>query len=98
MANGFSLAISHIEPYVAALAAVCNHTKCRLLEQSYAGVIVTTGTSGAFRVHYGPEDLIILQVEETKRWQDFGPPVSVPVRVMPKQSPPQTAPIFYEVL
>jgi len=49
-------------------------------------------------VHYDPEDLVILQVEGTKRWQIFGPPVSNPVRNMPKQSPPETEPFFDEVL
>ena len=49
-------------------------------------------------MHYDPEDLVILQVEGTKRWQIFGPPVSNPVRNMPKQSPPETEPFFDEVL
>ena len=98
LAKGFSLVMTHLEHYVPPLAALCEDIKERLCESTYTGVIVTSGTDGAFRVHYDPEDLIILQIEGTKRWQIFGPPVSNPVRGMPKQSPPGNAPIFDEVL
>lgn len=99
LAKGFSVIVTHIEPHVRPLTAICDDVKSRLREGSYVGVIVTAGTAdGAFKIHYDPEDLIILQIEGTKRWQIFGPAVSLPVRGMAKQSPPDTAPIFDEVL
>ena len=90
--------MTHLEHHVPPLAALCEDIKERLCESTYTGVIVTTGTDGAFRLHYDPEDLIILQIEGTKRWQIFGPAVSNPVRGMPKQARPENAPIFDEVL
>jgi hypothetical protein len=97
---GFSVVILHLDEHVPALTAVCDEIRTRMLEGSYVGAVVTSGTgAGAFRIHYDFEDLVILQVEGTKRWQIFGPPVSNPVRRMSKQSPPEgTEPIFDEVL
>jgi ribosomal protein L16 Arg81 hydroxylase len=99
LANGFSIVVLHLDEHVPALAAVCEEIRSRTLEGSFVAAVVTSGTgAGAFKVHYDPEDLVILQVEGTKRWQIFGPPVSNPLRNMPKQSPPGTEPIFDEVL
>jgi ribosomal protein L16 Arg81 hydroxylase len=99
LAEGYSLIITPIQPYVPSLAALCENISSQLLEQIKIGVIVTTGTGGAFKLHFDPEDLIILQVEGTKRWQIYGPAVPSPVIGMPKPPPPpETAPIFDEVL
>ena len=99
LGQGFSLIVTPIEHYVPPLAALCDDIKSRLSEQIKVGVIVTTGTAGAFKLHYDPEDLIILQVEGTKRWKIYGPAVSNPVAGMPLQTPPpEVAPIFDEVL
>jgi Cupin superfamily protein len=99
LASGFSVVILHLDDHVPALGAVCQEIRSRTLEGSFVGAVVTSGTgAGAFQVHYDPEDLLILQVEGTKRWQIFGPPVPQPLRGMPKQSPPQTEPVFDEVL
>jgi cupin superfamily protein len=98
LAEGNSLIITHIEPFVPPLAALCADIKSRLKEQVYAGVIVTSGKDGAFKLHYDFEDLIIVQTEGTKRWQIFGPAVPNPIRGIPKQSAPENAPIFDEVL
>ena len=100
LAAGFSVVILHLEEHVPALAGVCDEIKTRMQEGSFVGAVVTSGAgAGAFKIHFDPEDLVILQVEGTKRWQIFGPPVSNPVRRMPKQVPPNGAePIFDEVL
>jgi len=103
LADGYSIVVLHVDEHVPALAAVCSEIKSRTLEGSWVGAVVTSGTgAGAFRVHYDPEDLVILQVEGTKRWQIFGPPVSNPLRrlMLSKLSPnpPETEPIFDEVL
>ena len=99
LASGFSVVVLHLDEHVPALAAVSGEIRSRTLEGSFVGAVVTSGAgAGAFPVHYDPEDLVILQIEGTKRWQIFGPPVSNPLRRMPKQSPPETEPIFDEVL
>jgi hypothetical protein len=100
LADGFSVVITHFDPYIPPLASLCVDIKSRFSERAFAGVIVTTGADGAFKIHYDPEDLLILQIEGTKRWQIFGPPVSNPVTGMPKQTPPSpdSEPIFDEVV
>ncbi len=99
LAKGFSVVALRIEAYVPALAAVCNEIKTRLRERSFVGVIVTSGTgAGAFKVHFDPEDLVILQIEGTKRWQVFGPVVPNPLRDMPKQQLENPRPLLDEVL
>jgi ribosomal protein L16 Arg81 hydroxylase len=99
LSQGFSLIITPIERHAPPLAALCDDIERRLPEQVKIGLIVTLGTDGAFKLHYDPEDLIILQLEGTKRWRIYGPPVSNPVIGMAKPVPPaETKPIFDEVL
>ncbi|HET7085472.1 MAG TPA: cupin domain-containing protein [Rhizomicrobium sp.] len=99
LAAGYSLIVTPINPYVPSLAALCDNISAELSEFIKVGVIVTGGAGGAFKLHYDPEDLIILQVEGTKRWQIYGPAVSNPGVGLPKPSPPpETSPIFDEVL
>ena len=100
LAAGFSVVILHLEEHVPALAAVCDEIKTRTREGAFVGAVITAGAgAGAFKIHFDPEDLVILQVEGTKRWQIFGPPVSNPVRRMPKPVSPNGAePLFDEVL
>ena len=99
MNQGFSLVVDHIDRHVPQLASLCSDIKRESGERSYAAVVVSTGTGGAFRLHYDPEDLIIVQAEGTKRWRIFGPPVLKPVIGGPKATPPpEESPILDEVL
>ena len=98
LARGFSLIVTHIEDHVPALGALCADIAARIHESCYAGAIVTEGSGGAFKTHFDPEDLVILQVEGTKRWQIFGPAVPNPVRGMEKPPVPKTEPVFDEIL
>ena len=100
LVNGFSLIITPIDRHVPALASLCGYIRSQICEQIKVGVIVTaSGSGGAFTIHFDPEDLIILQVEGSKRWKIFGPPVCNPVAGMPKPNPPpEDKPIFDEVL
>src|SRR6202522_511063 len=97
--EGFSLIITPIDGHVPALAALRDNIRARVSEQIKVGVIVTAGKGGAFKLHYDPEDLIILQVEGSKRWRIYGPPVRNPVvGGASPEPPPETSPIFDEVL
>jgi hypothetical protein len=99
LAHGFSLVVTRIDAYAPQLATLCDDIRSRSFEQIKVGVIVTTGRAGAFKLHYDPEDLVILQVEGSKRWKIYGPAVSHPVIGMPEQlPPPEDVPIFDEVL
>lgn len=99
LAQGCSIVVLHLDEHVPALGAICDEIKSTMSEGAFVGVIVTSGASrGAFKLHFDPEDLLIVQVEGTKRWQVFGPPATNPVRGMPKPPPPDTEPIFDEVL
>ena len=99
LAEGFNLCVTCIDEHAPHLTALCNDIRARSFEQVKIGVIVTTGKIGAFKLHYDPEDLIILQVEGAKRWKIYGPAVSNPVIGMPLQEPPpEQTPIFDEVL
>jgi ribosomal protein L16 Arg81 hydroxylase len=99
LANGFSVVVNHIEDKVPALESLCEDIRARLLEGATVAAVVTSRTArGAFKVHFDPEDLVILQVEGTKRWQIFGPAVSNPLQGMAEQPPPDPKPLFDEVL
>jgi ribosomal protein L16 Arg81 hydroxylase len=99
LGDGFSLIITPIDGHVPALAALRDSIRARVSEQIKVGVIVTTGRAGAFKLHYDPEDLIILQVEGRKRWRVFGPPVINPIAGMTiPEPPPENTPLFDDVL
>lgn len=99
MDHGFSLSVTRIDDYAPHLKTLSRNIRSALKEQIKVGAIVTTGTGGAFRIHYDPEDLIILQVEGRKRWKVFGPPVLNPVvGAVPPPPPPEDKIIFDEIL
>jgi len=99
MDHGFSLSVTRINDYAPHLKDLTDSIRATLREQIKVGAIVTTGTGGAFRIHYDPEDLIILQVEGRKRWKIFGPPVVNPIVGMaPPPPPPEDTLLFDEVL
>lgn len=99
MDHGFSLSVTRIDDYAPHLKKLSDSIRSTLREQIKVGVIVTTGEGGAFRLHYDPEDLIILQVEGRKRWKIFGPPVVNPIVGMtPPPPPPEDTLLFDEVL
>jgi ribosomal protein L16 Arg81 hydroxylase len=60
--------------------------------------IVTTGSGRALSLHYDAKDLIIMQVEGSKRWRIYGPPVANPVIGMANETPPEGGPLFDTVL
>jgi ribosomal protein L16 Arg81 hydroxylase len=99
LASGYSVVVLRVEAHVPALAAVCNEIKARMREGSQVGAIVTScAGAGAFKAHIDAGDLVILQIEGTKRWQVFSPVVPNPVRGMPKQTLENPQPILDEVL
>jgi hypothetical protein len=98
MSTGFSLVVTTIEKHAAHLKTLCANIRSALREQIKMGVIVTTGKGGAYKLHYDPEDLIILQVEGKKRWKIFGPPVVNPLQGAAQNPPPEDKLLFDEFL
>jgi ribosomal protein L16 Arg81 hydroxylase len=89
--KGVSLIFNQLEKHVPALRALCNDITRRTSEQTSAAAVVTSGQGGALRRHCDDEDLIIIQVAGTKRWQVFGPCVGA-------ERPPKGPPVFDRVL
>ena len=99
MRQGFSLVIQPIDRHAPALGRLCESIRAVVPERIKEGVIVTEGRHGAFRLHYDPEDLIILQVEGSKRWRIVGPAVANPVIGMrAPPAPDETNILFDDVL
>jgi hypothetical protein len=98
IARGTSVVTKPIEAAVPPLKALCADIGARLGEPVKADAVVTVGAGGALKMHYDYQDLFILQVEGSKRWRVYGPPVKDPIKGLPKIAPPETAPLFDEVL
>jgi len=96
--QGASLVVGRLPPNRHGLEAICQAVKLQIGENVWSGAIVSTGTSLAIELHYDAYDLIILQVEGTKRWRIYGSPVDNPIKGMPDQKPPSGDPIFSEIL
>jgi ribosomal protein L16 Arg81 hydroxylase len=89
--KGVSLIFNQLERHIPALRALCNDITRRTSEQTSVAAVVTSGQGGALKCHYDDEDLIIIQVAGTKRWQVFGPSIVT-------GRPPQGPPVFDRVL
>jgi Cupin superfamily protein len=101
LAKGFSVVVLRVlAEHVPALAVVCDEITRRTHDQCFVAVVVTScSAGGALKLHFDTEDLVILQVEGTKRWQVFGSAVPNPVSGAPKKSLPDPEQlIFDEVL
>jgi ribosomal protein L16 Arg81 hydroxylase len=98
MAQGVSLITDPIELYVPTLKALCEDIATRIGENITVDAIVTSNSGGALDLHYDAFDLIVLQIEGSKRWRIYGPPVIDPIEGMPKQTAPENAPLFDEIL
>ncbi len=98
LAHGASVIMTNLQRNVPPIASLCDNIKSRLPERIIVGMIATTGAGGALDLHYDSDDLIILQVEGTKRWQIYDPTVDYPVKELPKKLPATSAPIFDEFL
>src|SRR5215467_2801989 len=97
--QGISLIFNQLDEHVPALQVLCKNLQRKTLEKVSAAAIMTSGRGGALKCHYDSEDLVILQVAGTKRWQVFDSPVVNPVPGVTKKAPPERLrPIFDQVL
>lgn len=98
LTQGASLIAEPLNAHVPALGALCQDIGKRLGEQVKAAAVVTTGRGGAVGRHFDPFDLVVLQMEGSKRWTIHGSPVVDPVEGMPEQPPPSGEPAFDDVV
>jgi ribosomal protein L16 Arg81 hydroxylase len=96
--QGISLAFNQLDEHVPALRALCKNLERKTSERVNAAAIMTSGRGGALKHHYDPEDLVILQIVGTKRWQVFDSPVVNPVKDLVKSPPEHLTPVFDQVL
>jgi ribosomal protein L16 Arg81 hydroxylase len=96
--QGVSLIFNRLDELVPALRVLCKNLTQDTLERVSAAAIMTSGRGGALKCHYDSEDLVILQIAGTKRWQVFSFPVVNPVPGIAGRSPPEGPPVFDQVL
>jgi ribosomal protein L16 Arg81 hydroxylase len=97
--QGISLIFNQLDEHVPALQVLCKNLQRKTLEKVSAAAIMTSGRGGALKCHYDSEDLVILQIAGTKRWQVFDSPVVNPVPGVTKKAPPECLrPVFDQVL
>ena len=89
--QGVSLIFNQLERYVPALHVLCRNIARHTSEGISAAAVLTNGRGGALACHRDDEDLIILQIAGTKRWQVFGPSVVA-------GHPPPGPPVFDHLL
>jgi ribosomal protein L16 Arg81 hydroxylase len=97
--QGISLIFNLLDEHVPALRALCKSLERRTLESVKAAAIVTSGPGGALKCHYDDEDLVVLQIAGTKRWQVFNSPIVNPAPGVAKRTAPEGhTPVFDEAL
>jgi ribosomal protein L16 Arg81 hydroxylase len=96
--RGASVVVEPIQAFVPALRELCADIRRRIPEKVSSGAILTSGPGGALKLHYDPEDLIILQLAGSKRWMIFDHAVPNPVRGMPELAGPPGPPAFDRIL
>lgn len=96
--QGTSMIVVRLDRHIPSLSAVLQDAKMHGIRLAEAGAIVTTGSIGALETHYDFRDLIILQMEGSKRWRIYGPRVARPSRVSYVNDPPKTPPVLDTVL
>src|SRR5215467_11351741 len=96
--QGISLIFNQLDEHVPALRTLCKNLQRKTSEKVSAAAIMTSGRGGALKCHYDSEDLVILQIAGTKRWQVFDSPVVNPVLGLAKSPPEHLTPVFDHVL
>lgn len=95
---GASLVVKELEMHVPALGTLCADIERHVHDRVEARTVSTTGEGGAYDVHYDAADLLILQLEGSKRWQVLGAPVVDPIVGMKRPPCPDAPLVFDEVL
>jgi hypothetical protein len=95
--HGANLILYRLNEYLPRLCKLCRRIADKMGELVSAEAVVTT-IKGVLPTRFEKEDTCVLHIAGSKRWQLLGPPVINPVKSMPDQPAPQTAPVFDQVL
>lgn len=98
MARGASIVAYGIDPSIPAMAAVARAIAVELGEHVLGSAIATTGDGGALDVHYDDGDLIVLQVEGSKRWLIYRDAADHPIPGMPAAGSDDHGAILFDVV
>jgi hypothetical protein len=98
MDKGASLIFNRLDEYVPRLWKLCRKIAEQTGERVGAEAIVTSEKDGALPQHYNTEDICVLQIAGSKRWQLCGPQLANPLKGMPQEPAPQSAPLLDEEL
>jgi hypothetical protein len=95
MDRGADLIFNRLDEYIPKLFGLCQKMAEQTGERVTAKAIVTSGKDRA-RPLVGTEDICVLQLAGSKRWELWGPPIALNDLSIPPV--PQSAPSFDEVL
>jgi Cupin superfamily protein len=97
MDQGANVIFTRLDEHIPRLWRLCHQIAEQTGELVTAAAIVTSGDS-VLPQNYNRDDICVLQMAGSKRWQLCGPPVVNPVKSMLDQPAPQSVPFFDEVL
>ena len=95
--QGGTMIFSRLDQFLPRLWRLCHQIAEQIGEQVTAEATVTSGSNPLPQRYYN-NDLCVLQMAGSKRWQVCGPPVVNPVKGMTDQPAPQSSPFFDETL
>src|SRR6202161_2148214 len=95
--HGISLIATSVDAHVPTLQALCANIRARIGKKINVTAVMTAGDGGAFPMHYDVPDVVVVQVEGSKRWRIYDQPVANPVKGIPRPPKPSGV-IFDEVL
>jgi cupin superfamily protein len=97
MDRGAGLIFIRLDKYVPRLCRLCHQIAEQTGERVTAEAIVTSGMNGA-HPHVNMEDICVLQIAGSNRWELCAPSIVNPLEDMSISPAPQSAPFFDEVL
>jgi ribosomal protein L16 Arg81 hydroxylase len=95
--QGGTIIFSRLDQFLPRLWRLCHQIAEQIGEQVTAEAIVASG-SNTLPQNYYNNDICVLQMAGSKRWQLWDPPVVNPVKGMTDQPAPQSSPFFDETL
>lgn len=96
--QGASLILRRLHESVPGLEALRRNIAGRTRDRLRATGVVTTGSGGALRFHYDVPDVVVLQIEGSKRWRIYDQPVVNPVHGMSRHAPSRDRVVFDDVV
>jgi ribosomal protein L16 Arg81 hydroxylase len=77
--QGVSLVINGVADLVPQIGRLTDAIERRLGYHSWANAYLSFGRGSAFRSHWDPHDVLVLQIHGRKRWRSYGTPMPFPL-------------------